>query len=45
MTMMVIGLIMVLGGIGLLFYAVWTSGNSRSPSEHAANSNVEVEPS
>ena len=45
MTMMVIGLIMVLGGMGLLFYAVWTSGNRTSSSEHAASSNVEVEPS
>ena len=45
MAMMVIGLIMVLGGVGLLFYAAWTSGNRMSSSEHTANSNVEVEPS
>ena len=45
MTMMVIGLIMVLGGMGLLFYAIWTSGNKKSPAGRTANSNVEVEPS
>lgn len=43
-TMMVIGLIMVLGGMGLLFYAIWTSGRKESPAGRAANSNVEVEP-
>ena len=45
MTMMVMGLIMVLGGMGLLFYAVWTSGKNKSSAEGAAGSNVEVEPS
>ena len=44
-TMMVIGLIMVLGGMGLLFYAVWTSGDKKSLAGNAASSNVEVEPS
>ena len=43
-TMMVIGLIMVLGGMGLLFYAIWTSGSKKSSAGHAANSNVGVEP-
>lgn len=43
-TMMVIGLIMVLGGMGLLFYAIWTNGSKKSQAGHAANNNVEVEP-
>ena len=45
MTMIVVGLIMLLGGMGLLFYAIWPSGGKKSPTEPAANSNVEVEPS
>ena len=45
MTMMVIGLIMVLGGMGLLFYLIWTSGSRKSQSGPAADAHVEVEPS
>ena len=45
MTMIVVGLIMLLGGMGLLFYAIWPSSNKKSPAGHTANSNVEVEPS
>ena len=44
-AMMVIGMIMVLGGMGLLFYAIWTSGNKQSPARRAATGNVEAEPS
>ena len=45
MTMMVIGLIMVLGGMGLLFYLIWTSGSRKSQSGPVADAHVEVEPS
>ena len=44
-AMMVIGLIMVLGGMGLLFYAIWTSGHKKSPAGPVAESRVEVKPS
>ena len=44
MTMIVVGLIMLLGGMGLLFYAIWPSSNKKPPAGHTANSNVEVEP-
>ncbi len=45
MTMMVIGLIMVLGGMGLLFYSIWMSGRKEPQSGHVADGRVEVEPS
>jgi hypothetical protein len=45
MTMIVVGLIMVLGGMGLLFYSIWRSGDRKPQADPAANGHVEVEPS
>lgn len=45
MTMMIIGLIMVLGGMGLLFYSIWTSGKRKPQARPAADGHVRVEPS
>ena len=45
MTMIVVGLIMLFGGMGLLFYSIWTSGNRKPQSGPVADSHVEVEPS
>lgn len=43
-TMMVIGLVMVLGGMGVLFYSVSIRDSTRSQGESATNSQVRVEP-
>jgi len=45
MTMIVGGLVMVLGGMGLLFYSILTSGNRKPQSGLVADPHVEVEPS
>ena len=45
MTMIVVGLVMVLGGMGLLFYSIWTGGRRKSQSGPIADGHVEVEPS
>ena len=45
MTMIAIGLIMVLGGMGLLFYSIWTGDKRKSQSGPVADTHVEVEPS
>ena len=47
MTMIVVGLVMVLGGMGFLLYAIWTSGKSKqdastSISAGASDSQAEV---
>ena len=45
MTMIVVGLIMVLGGMGFLLYGIWTSGKSKPQAGPTAEGHAEVEPS
>ena len=45
MTMIVVGLVMVLGGVGFLLYGIWTSGKSESQAKPNAEGHAEVEPS
>lgn len=45
MTMIVVGLVMVLGGMGFLLYAISTSSKSKSQAKPIADAHAVVEPS
>ena len=45
MTMIVVGLIMALGGMGFLLYSIWTGGKSKSRAKSTADGHAEAESS
>ena len=45
MTMIVVGLLMALGGMGFLLYGIWTSGKRKPQAGPVSDGHAEAEPS